>query len=699
MKNNIKEIININVLKLGDLNKKNFTENYLKFFRTRNDVNLYFNGIKELKYIVNYCKKNFINDINEVIRIANDLVNNTFKFEWKWDMERTFVPVTFREEIIWDKTPTDDEEWMFMINRHRFWITLGQAYALTEDEKYAKTFCEQIEHWIDNVPLKIGTDRSTWRTIDSGIRCENWIKAYMYFKDSKYFTDKLLEKFILSLEEHAKFLYDKFSDASRLSNWGVLENHGLLIVCLFIPELKNRDKYLKAAIERLTEQIEFQVMDDGMQWEQSPMYLNEVLHCYLDSIIIANKNNLSLPKIIIEKTKKLAYSDLYMAKPNHCQVCQSDSDDTDLRDILTKAAYIFKDSELKFGAYSLIDFESIWDLGFDSIEQYKKIQASKPKYTSYAFNDSGNYYMRSGWKEKDNYMYFHCGTLGSGHGHADLLHISIFGNGEDYLIDPGRYTYIEGNEYREYFKSCIAHNTILIDNIEFTVLNGSWGYKKAAMPIKYPFICKDNIDYIEGAHLGYMDLEKGGVFTNRKIIYIKPSIWIVVDEFYGKGIHNYKQYYHFSNNNIALENNSTLCIGKNGYMRMYHLDYVNRTLKTTPISYHYNLLEEATTLICSIDNEDFTSITTIIDVRCLNEHSNLKVEKLEVKNCSGRVLEKWEAEGIKIIDRENEYILLICHNDVFKGKKLLNVDGYNLYGKIVLVTKTPKGIQKEVIKY
>ncbi|MGL5243661.1 MAG: alginate lyase family protein, partial [Sarcina sp.] len=378
-------------------------------------------------------------------------------------------------------------------------------------------------------------------------------------------------------------LYSNFSDVSRLTNWGVLENHGLLLVCLFIPELKNRDRYLKTAIERLSEQIELQVMDDGIQWEQSPMYLNEVLHCYLDSIIIGSKNNLILPEIIMEKTKKLAYSDLYMAKPNHCQVCQSDSDDTDLRDMITKAAYIFKDGELKFGGYSSMDFESVWDLGYASIEKYKEIEPKQPKYTSYAFNDSGNYYMRSGWGEKDNYMYFHCGTLGSGHGHADLLHISVFGNGEDYLIDPGRYTYVEGNEYREYFKSCMAHNTTVIDHKDFTVLNGSWGYKKAAMPIRHPFISKENVDYIEGSHLGYMDLENGGIYTNRKIIYLKPNFWVVVDEFYGQGQHNYTQYYHFANNNITIEENSTLCRGRNGYMRLYHLDHVNRNLETTPV--------------------------------------------------------------------------------------------------------------------
>ena len=41
--------------------------------------------------------------------------------------------------------------------------------------------------------------------------------------------------------------------------------------------------------------------------------------------------------------KKLAYSNAYMKKPNHKQPMQGDSDETDLRDIITRSAYILKD--------------------------------------------------------------------------------------------------------------------------------------------------------------------------------------------------------------------------------------------------------------------------------------------------------------------------------------------------------------------
>ena len=49
------------------------------------NINLYLDP-KDIESISNYCIDNFKNEVLETIRIANDVSNNTFKFEWKWDM-------------------------------------------------------------------------------------------------------------------------------------------------------------------------------------------------------------------------------------------------------------------------------------------------------------------------------------------------------------------------------------------------------------------------------------------------------------------------------------------------------------------------------------------------------------------------------------------------------------------------------------
>ncbi|MFQ9701541.1 MAG: heparinase II/III family protein [Enterocloster clostridioformis] len=55
----------------------------------------------------------------------------------------------------------------------------------------------------------------------------------------------------------------------------------------------------------------------------------------------------------------------------------------------------------------------------------------------------------------------------------------------------------------------------------------------------------EQYELVQGAHLGYMDREDA-VAVNRRIIHIKPDIYIVADELYHGGSHEYRQYWHFS---------------------------------------------------------------------------------------------------------------------------------------------------------
>ena len=54
-------------------------------------------------------------------------------------------------------------------------------------------------------------------------------------------------------------------------------------------------------------------------------------------------------------------------------------------------------------------------------------------------------------------------------------------------------------------------------------------------------------DYVEGGHLGYLDQPTPAV-SNRKIFYIKPDLWVVVDEFLTRGEHSYKQFFNLDSN-------------------------------------------------------------------------------------------------------------------------------------------------------
>ena len=69
----------------------------------------------------------------------------------------------FEGEIDWSYQPGPDPEFIFQMNRHQYWICLGQAYAMTGDEAYAECFASQLVHWIKKNPLTEETKGTTWR--------------------------------------------------------------------------------------------------------------------------------------------------------------------------------------------------------------------------------------------------------------------------------------------------------------------------------------------------------------------------------------------------------------------------------------------------------------------------------------------------------------------------------------------------------
>ena len=116
-----------------------------------------------------------------------------------------------------------------------------------------------------------------------------------------------------SLISQSKMLIDIYDDFRTLSNWGVMQNCGLISLALnYKKSYPILNGYLTIALKRLEHQCIIQILSDGIHWEQSPMYQNEVLNCLLDIAFDYKHLNLDIPEFILNSIKKLAYSNAYM---------------------------------------------------------------------------------------------------------------------------------------------------------------------------------------------------------------------------------------------------------------------------------------------------------------------------------------------------------------------------------------------------
>lgn len=628
------------------------------------------------------------------IKVADQVRDLYFLFRYDWDMEKTNIPYSFEDEIDWQANPFGDIEWTFMLNRHRYWVDLGKAYYLTGDEKYAETFVQQIKHWISHNPLNETNTKTTWRRIETGIRAENWIKSFELIKNSKHITTDFTKTFLKSLYTHANYLNQSFSDFSKTSNWGVLEFHGLFNIAMFMPEFKSSKVWKENAIAYLSTCLQNQILEDGTQWEQSPMYHNEILHCSLNVLLLSKRSGIELPHTMLDKIKAMSMADIAWQKPNHHQPLFGDSDDVSLKGILTTASVLLNDPVLKSRSHSAVDYENFFVFTSKEKSRYHELSPKKPDFLSVYQKSSGNFISRTSWESDASYSSLNLNNLGGGHSHDDLLHFTLYGRGQDYLIDSGRYTYVN-NEWREYFKTNKAHNTLAVDRLQTNIYSNSWENDYESKSISPYGIIKEDYDYAEVINTAYLRLEDP-ILMKRQLLFLKPDIWILVDSFKGaKTQHTFSQYFNFADTMVSSTSEALSTTYPKHNLIIKPLNPVEIKLRNAWKSPEYNYKKEIIRAELFAKKSDFTSLVNLIYF----EDTKVKAKKISLQDRNKNILTNEQAEAFDIYkDKKLTHTLIVAHNATTDLVKFIKVKDTFVKGEVILITHK-NGKQKiEVIK-
>lgn len=483
------------------------------------------------------------------------------------------VGQNFGDDIDWKADPHGDPEWKYCLNRHEFMTELGRAYWFTGNEKYTQAFKRILLDWIAknpmpdldwmlNVPgetsrmhfMKVGT----WRPLTLGIRLyTSFLPCFYHFLNSPEFTPAFLVKMLTSMVEHARHLrwyYTRHKSYFNVSpNWGLMESNGLAHMGILFPEFMEATDWGHEAMSRLEEQVRMQVLSDGAHVERASGYHLVCTFCFLQILDLALLNGVRVSDTFMENAEKMVDFVLGLMKPHGYYPMLKDGDESDV--FGDRASYgLWEDinnlNMLEDGNDLRWVFKTAARL-FDRPDYLYIATHGKagicPKMKSMAMPDGGFYTMRTGWENDDLYLAFTCGELGvmdqnCVHGHADALSIDVSGFGETLLIDPGRYIY-EG-PYRIWFKQTQAHNTIVVDGQDSSELADEWMFKTKAQSKVTCWSSTETFDYVDGFHDGYKRLSDP-VRHRRRVCFIKPNFWLVVDTLEAASEHLYEQYFHF----------------------------------------------------------------------------------------------------------------------------------------------------------
>ncbi|MDE8163637.1 heparinase II/III family protein [Erysipelothrix rhusiopathiae] len=596
---------------------------------------------------------------NDVVAYADQLMMNIFTFTRDWDMEPCDTPYTL-DPFGWTTTPNGDDEWIFMLNRMDYLPSLVMATVLTDDLKYIKHAHDLVSHWIGaHTPLTSGPST---RTLDTAMRMNNWLDLCPYLKVYNLLDEASFKLIESSLETQALYLKDHYLTKYTLSNWGSIQT---CVLAKYLGWLQtDADLGFKAWIEdEITTQFEIQVYPDGMHWEQSTMYHVEVLNYGLKALPYVN-NQEGLKHTL----DKMAYALYYQATPHNDMIAYGDSDRTMLSGIMGTCAVALDNPLYKSRANSVLDFEVCYAYGVQAQDEFDAFEMEVPISLNYDGEDSGIYTTRSHWGTDAHFTMFTNGSLGSGHGHADNLHVSTYFRGKPVLVDPGRLTYREDDPRRMHLKGMESHNTVILDGKPSAVPDTSWTYASFYKPLKNYVRHDGNCHYYEGALLAKDSVHQ------RKLIVIDDGIWMIVDAIQAQGSHVATTKYHldeslvYQNGIIEFEDETKLNVISTQAIE----------LTSDIIAYTYNKPSTHPVLVQEQRFEDeCVNVTLFVDPKW-------DVKRIPILQNGDTPIDDTRGCGYSFKAEGEEIEVSVLHEEIWQGKKIMYCNGKPFHAKCVI---------------
>ena len=468
------------------------------------------------------------------------------------------------EDIDWAANPIGNEEWTWDLNKHYIWVTLGEAYWYTGDEKYAKEFNTQVLDWIkDNPPSKL-FKRNAWRpSIEAGSRmCETWIDVFYYFINSPNFSVKAFLLMLNSFSEHARFLMKNPTYGNHL----LIESTGLFYVGVMFPELKKSEEWRRVSLSRLMEQLDLQIYPDGSQYELSTYYQLMSLEVLLKPLLLAKLNGIELSSEYGSKISKMFEYIFYIVKPDMTIPMINDSD---ALSIVQK-----KGNGQGYEVRPMLKYDEIADSQYWKYILTEGKQGKTPSISSHAFPYAGQYVMRTGWDRDDLYLIFDAGPFGAWHQHEDKLNIDVYAKGRTMIVDPGRYHYLP-DKWTQYFINSSSHNVVLVNgNGQSRSRFKSYFWRKVESLLRHKFnwnrdklqvvndtewISAPGFDFVSGIYdNGYRGI-RDKIIHKREIFFVKPEYWIVCDLLEGaKKPYKYESLFHLTPTEVKINQSSKI---------------------------------------------------------------------------------------------------------------------------------------------
>jgi Heparinase II/III-like protein/Heparinase II/III N-terminus len=441
----------------------------------------------------------------------------------------------FRRISYLDARRAGDHKIIWELNRHQHLVVLAQAYLFTGDESNLVEIRVQLESWFAANPFHRGINWAS--ALEVAFRAWSWM--WVYHLVGGRLPAELRANWLRHLYWHAWHIENNlslyFSPNTHLLGEAVVL-HALGLFFTGFPKA-GRWEQLGAKVTR--EQMDLQVHADGSHFEQSTYYHVYALDMFLFHAILAKPDT-----PYMDKLERMADYLHALLGPARTLAFIGDDDggrffhpygrrDQFGRASMATASAILDRPDWPFNAED-IHAQSVWWLGATLLQR----KAGEGKWASRLFSDAGIAVMTAG----ANHALVDAGPFGpwgAGHSHADTLSIAVRSGEQEILIDPGTFTYVGEEKWRNWFRGTQAHNTIVIDGRDQAIAAGPfrWATRPEVSIQSWKTNAERDLLQAECSYAGFTHC--------RRVEFQKPDVLLITDEIDGPpGEHDVEQLWH-----------------------------------------------------------------------------------------------------------------------------------------------------------